>query len=221
MASLCISPVQAGIRPLRTANSSFILDLRRRSIRLWAVFRAIFLPAALVAEGCFFLEAPAPPAPLPAAPDPAPPLFFVTLDVAAAVAFWVAGDGSEASSCTRGFIWMILRDRVGGGGRANDSFCCCWAAAEERLRDLTVSLGCVGYAALGGDDVLGEVLSSELEDLAAAASATADGGSSKAICRVDNCFVLSWTLISVEESGVGGMFGRGISDKGVVDDTRC
>lgn len=58
MASLCIScPVQAGIISLRVPNSSFILDRLRRSIRLWAVLRAIFRPAALVALGCFFLDA--------------------------------------------------------------------------------------------------------------------------------------------------------------------
>ncbi len=55
MASLCISPVQAGIMPFSTANSSFILDLLRLSMRLWAVLLAIFLPAALVADGCFLL----------------------------------------------------------------------------------------------------------------------------------------------------------------------
>ena len=53
MASLCISPVQAGTMSFSTANSSFILDLRRLSIRLWAVFLAALRPAALVAEACF------------------------------------------------------------------------------------------------------------------------------------------------------------------------
>ena len=38
---------------LRTPNSSFIFDRRRRSMIEWAVFLAIFLPAAEVAEGCF------------------------------------------------------------------------------------------------------------------------------------------------------------------------
>lgn len=56
IASLCIScPVQAGIISFNVVNSSFILDLRLRSIKLCAVFLAIFLPAALVALGCFFL----------------------------------------------------------------------------------------------------------------------------------------------------------------------
>lgn len=59
MASLCISPVQAGIMSFKTANSSFILDLRRRSMRLCAVFLAIFRPAALEADGCFFFAGPA------------------------------------------------------------------------------------------------------------------------------------------------------------------
>ena len=58
MASLCISwPVHAGIMPFRVANSSFILDLRLRSITLCAVFLAIFLPAALVELGGFFVAA--------------------------------------------------------------------------------------------------------------------------------------------------------------------
>ena len=124
MANLCISPVHAGINPLRTANSSFILDLRRRSIRLWAVFLAIFLPAALVADGCFLFE--------PAAGV----VEFVPALLLDAVLEFEAGVSGLGSS--RGFIWMILRERVGGGGRAN------WSlgglAAEDRLRDLTVSL---------------------------------------------------------------------------------
>lgn len=43
---------------------------------------------------------------------------------------------------------MILRDRVGGGGRAKAlSFVS--LAAEERRRALTVSAGCVGYIESG------------------------------------------------------------------------
>lgn len=42
-------------------------------------------------------------------------------------------------SISRGFIWMILRDRVGGGGREKSSFVMTdmvgWA---ERLRGLSV-----------------------------------------------------------------------------------
>jgi hypothetical protein len=128
IASLCISPVHAGIKLLRTANSSFILDLRRRSIRLCAVFLAIFLPAALVADGCFLLV------PAAAVVELAPALLLE------AVLELDAGISGFASS--RGFIWMILRERVGGGGRANWSFG--GFAAEDRLRDLTVSLACVG-----------------------------------------------------------------------------
>lgn len=85
MASLCISPVHAGIMLLSRENSSFILLLRLLSIRLCAVFLAIFLPAALVALGCFFLLCcwPTGPEALPVvafALDPAPlPLFPVSL----------------------------------------------------------------------------------------------------------------------------------------------
>ena len=43
--------------PFKVANSSFIFDLLLRSITLWAVFLAIFLPAALVEVGCFFVVA--------------------------------------------------------------------------------------------------------------------------------------------------------------------
>jgi hypothetical protein len=119
MASLCISPVHAGIMSFRTPNSSFILDLLRRSIRLWAVFLAILRPATLVAEGCFFLDAGA----LPAA---------------------VLGPSTMASGCSsgcsRGFIWMILRERVGGGGRAKESLGPGFWAMDERRRILTTSL---------------------------------------------------------------------------------
>jgi hypothetical protein len=98
MASLCIScPAHAGIISLSTLNSSFILDRRLRSIRLCAVLRAIFLPAAVVVPDCFLL---------PAAP---------------AADADLAGDVGDAAvlgcSCDSfGFIWMILRERVGGGG---------------------------------------------------------------------------------------------------------
>lgn len=107
MASLCISwPLQAGIMFFSVANSSFILDLRLRSIRLCAVFLAIFLPAALVALGCFFLEL-AGAAPLAAALPDSLVLF--------------AGSAGRSCDCTLGFIWMILRVRVGGGGRSKCS----------------------------------------------------------------------------------------------------
>jgi hypothetical protein len=116
------------MRFLRTANSSFIFDLRRRSNRLWAVFLAIFLPAALVEDGCFRLVPPA------AAVDPDP-----ALPLAAAFEFEAGISGLGSS---RGFIWMIFRERVGGGGRLN------WSlgglTADDRLRDFTVSLACVG-----------------------------------------------------------------------------
>jgi hypothetical protein len=105
IASLCISPVQAGIRPLRTANSSFIFDLRRRSIRLCAVFLAIFLPAALVVDGCFLLV------PAAVVVEP-PPALLLEPDLEFEAGVSVLGS-------SRGFIWMIFRERVGGGGRAN------------------------------------------------------------------------------------------------------
>ena len=118
---------------LRTANSSFIFDLRRRSMRLWAVFLAIFLPAALVAGGCFFLLAG--PAEEVAAGAGGSLLGFL-----AALEAGEPLDGGAGTSW--GFIWMILRERVGGGGRVKCSLGWAWAEeADERRRDLGVSLG--------------------------------------------------------------------------------
>lgn len=108
---------------LRTPNSSFIFDRLRRSIRLCAVFRAIFRPATLVDDGCFFLVG----------------VVFA--------AIWKSSlkDSVTCSGCPRGFIWMIFRDLVGGGGKANASLVAV-CAAEDRLRILTVSL-----AGIAGD----------------------------------------------------------------------
>lgn len=89
---------------------------------LWAVFLAIFLPAALVAAACFRLA-----------------VAHGAGGIATLGTLAVAGD-SVASSSWRGFIWMILRDRVGGGGRAKLSLAALLWAADERRRDLTVSL---------------------------------------------------------------------------------
>lgn len=133
IASLCISPVHAGIMLLRRANSSFILDLLLLSIRLCAVFLAIFLPAGV----CFFL---APPVVAVGVADDA----FVVVDswpvpVVESLEFGASGG---AATTSRGFIWMILRDLVGGGGSAK-SFFDGPATVAARLRDLTVSLGCI------------------------------------------------------------------------------
>lgn len=121
---------------LRRANSSFILDLLLLSIKLCAVFLAIFLPAAL----CFFL------APLVVAVGVVDTGFVVVdagsepdLPTAESLGFGASG---WAAATSRGFIWMILRDLVGGGGRAK-LLCDGPATVAARLRDLTVSLGCI------------------------------------------------------------------------------
>lgn len=104
MASLCIScPVHAGIMSFNVPNSSFILDRRRRSIRLCAVLRAILRPAALVALGCFLLEFDVGGI---ASSELCEPLTFSLVLV-------FEGDF--------GFIWMILRVLVGGGGKSKSS----------------------------------------------------------------------------------------------------
>jgi len=90
MASLCIStPLQAGIMSLSTPNSSFIFDLRLRSMTECAVFRAILLPAADVVDCCFFFGE---------------------------VGFAVDGTLGRSSF---GFIWMIFLARLGGGGSSS------------------------------------------------------------------------------------------------------
>jgi hypothetical protein len=148
MASLCISPVHAGIMLFSKANSSFILLRLRLSIRLWAVFLAILRPAALVALGCFFLDSPLAEA-LPApAPDSEPGAEFLALAAAAlppALAVSLVEVELPPDSWPRGFIWIIFLERVGGGGRANVvPLASLFVAADERLRDLTVSAACMG-----------------------------------------------------------------------------
>src|SRR5271156_4676988 len=97
-----------------TTNSSFIFDLLRRSIKLCAVLRAILRPATLVADGCFFLFAGAGPA-LAVGPLTTSP--------------------SKSTGCSpRGFICIILRERVGGGGKVKTSFALV-CATEERRRE--------------------------------------------------------------------------------------
>jgi len=106
MASLCIScPVQAGIISFSIPNSSFILDLLRLSIKLCAVFLAIFRPATLVELGCFRFD--------PAAGALG---FGATLE-----ASFLSRVSSLLASCAFGFMWMIFRDLVGGGGREKSS----------------------------------------------------------------------------------------------------
>ena len=106
MASLCISwSVQAGIIAFKVPNSSFIFDLRLLSITLWAVFLAIFLPATLVELGCFF------PAVAVAFED-AEVFLFEPLEPCCTV---FLAESSE--DCGFGFIWMMVRDLVGGGGK--------------------------------------------------------------------------------------------------------
>jgi len=197
--------VQAGIILFRTANSSFIFDLRRLSIRLWAVFRAIFLPAALVADGCFFLLPPAAPVAFEAAvaveadeeeeaEEAAVDLLPAPVALAVVPVFSLT---SSFSSCFFGFIWIIFLDLVGGGGSSKGTLASLFAADDLRL-DLTVSLGCTGYSVL--EDW-------PLDSLAGEADVMAGGGSSKAIWRLVMSFVPSLPLMSVEEAGVGGSVG--------------
>lgn len=178
-------------------NSSFILDRRLRSIRLWAVLRAIFRPAALVVLGCFFLPLaagaddplpddsfaafPVEPPPLPPPPPPA--------------------DLPVGLCCVLGFIWMILRVRVGGGGRSLKSSNgrlvpdkdCREPPAWPRPLPTAMKLGDTGEAGIWSD----------LEDLLLGAESIAAGG--KAKTSVPSMVVCCWslTLNSPDMEGVG------------------
>jgi hypothetical protein len=145
-----------------TPNSSFILDLRRRSIRLWAVFLAIFRPAALVEEGCFFFGVVA---------AGFPPVWAFCADVSIV-----------SLVSPRGFICMIFRDRVGGGGNANEAFAAAWVV--ERRRSLTASLaGIAGEIGdVGWPNETHDAFVDELEGRDSI-PATAGGGSSNDICK--------------------------------------
>ena len=175
MASLCISwSLQAGIMSFKTANSSFIFDLRLRSMTLWAVFRAIFFPAALVELGCFL-----PDAPFVAGAAAAPFLLLVRLGTFACGAD--ACDCSFDCCCDAGSIWIILRERVGGGGNSKVDF-----AVAGRI--------CCGLAT---------VL------VVIHAEAMAGGGRAKVPALAES-WATSLAWMSREEAGVGGSFTRGI-----------
>ena len=172
MASLCISwSLQAGIMSFKTANSSFIFDLRLRSMTLWAVFRAIFFPAALVELGCFL-----PDVPFVTGAATAPFLLLVRLGT-----FDCGATACGCSfCCDAGSIWIILRERVGGGGSSKVDF-----AVAGRI--------CCGLGAV----------------LVIHAEAMAGGGKAKVpACAEDWATSLAW--MSREEAGVGGNFTRGM-----------
>lgn len=107
MASLCIEswPVQAGTMSFKVPKTSFILNRRRRSIRLCWVLRATFLLAAVFPLGCFRLLPAVVAFPLPGA---------AALELVAEA----GGLVDAAGSWLPGFIWMIFLARVGGGGSA-------------------------------------------------------------------------------------------------------
>lgn len=133
-----------------TANSSFIFDRLRRSMRLWAVFLAIFLPAALVVDGCFFL----PPATAADAASVPSVAVFLAPGPDLAVGFSAAASDVSPStsflSCFLGFMCMIFRDLVGGGGSANSlSFAVDGGRFEREGCDTLVSVGDASRGASG------------------------------------------------------------------------
>lgn len=75
-------------------------------MRLCAVFRAILRPAAVVLLPEFFL----------------PPVVWVVVFEALPEVFAEPVCWAASCSASLGFIWMILRDLVGGGGNEKSSF---------------------------------------------------------------------------------------------------
>lgn len=150
-----------------TPNSSFIFDLLRRSITEWAVFLAIFFPAALVELGGF----------LPGVDVLFLPAFLET-------GRGVGGLPDSWAGFALGFICIILRDRVGGGGSEKSAF-----VMVDRDNRLLEGL------------------------LFVLASAMAGGGRRKAISRDESWDPVS-AVMSVDDTGVGGRVTRGITSIG-------
>lgn len=185
-----------------TPNSSFIFDLRRRSMRLWAVLRAIFFPATLVELGCFLGVVLADPPPrLPVGP---------------------AGDVPEGVLVGPGFIWMILRDLVGGGGREKSTLlvgvasCFCVLDVLRCFGPVVLATGDVGETGLYEDSDLTE----PSDDPLLLVEARAGGGRAKVISN-DGARAFSFAWRSVEDTGVGGRPGRGMMAQFVRGEMRC
>lgn len=212
IANLCIScPRQAGIMFLRVENSSFILDRRRRSIKLWAVFRAILRPAALVALGCcFFLKEEEETAVDVEAleeflvvvsladAEEADVLFALPLDAAGPVDL-------DDVVCVLGFIWMILRARVGGGGRSRSSSGRLVACRDALApRPVAVRFGEVGESSRRTD--AGSGLDGFLVADGTRRGLRAAGGSEK-VSTPSSTEYRSLTMSSPDVAGVGGRRG--------------
>jgi hypothetical protein len=94
-----------------------------------------------------------------------------------------------------GFICIIFRDLVGGGGSAN-SFSFSFVDAAAVVAELRRLVRDGGFVSVG-DTIRGSLVS-------------AGGGSSKARCSVGTLPVPSFPLMSVDDAGVGGRVTRGI-----------
>lgn len=111
---------------------------------------------------------------------------------------------------------MILRVRVGGGGRSNGSAPLAVDSAVEVRFLPVVARGLAGGAGWGAD--MGDCGWYEEEEEAVEvlegreSKVRAGGGSSKDICE-EMKWEPSRLLRSVEEEGVGGAVGRGILDR--------
>jgi len=169
---------------------------------LCAVLRAILRPAALVAEGCFFLDA----------------AEAVLAEGACVLALAAVEDGGDfvgvmlwslSPPSMRGCICIILRDRVGGGGKAKALLAGPWVA-EDLRRALTVSAGCITEKTDVGEICSGDGGMADDTFDPPSGEAMAGGGSSNAVCSDVKCFVPSFPGRSVDEAGVGRNAARGM-----------
>jgi hypothetical protein len=165
---------------LSTPNSSFILLLRLRSMILCAVFRAILRPAALVADGCFRL-------------DPA-----VVFAGCAGLGGSSSGDADETEPVF-GFICIILRARLGGGGR---SYCIVVSSLFLWEPDNVLLRARLEPSGLSVGDTGGDGRGCGLWFIAGGPREKAVSISSRSLAGR-----------SVEADGVGGGFGRGMLSK--------
>jgi hypothetical protein len=128
----------------RTPNSSFILLRLLLSIIECAVFRAIFRPAALVADGCLRF--------VPAA----------WVGFAGVTADEAGSEDEDEVEPVFGFIWMIFLALLGGGGRSN-----CIASSRLCEPESVRFLGGLDIFGLCPGDTGGDILVTPLWSIAA------------------------------------------------------
>ena len=114
------------------------------------------------------------------------------------------------SGCSSGggFIWIIFRDLVGGGGSAKSSPAVAAVVVGGRRREMICSVVANGEMVRKDDEELFEAL----EDREPSSRGIAGGGSLKESSSEER-FRPSLAEMSVDETGVGGRAGGGITTR--------